>query len=310
MELRFGHDLGRVRIHTDQRAAESAAAVDATAYTVGRHVVFAQGRYAPETPRGRELLAHELTHSIQQGLRAHIPSVLPIGDPHHPQEGQARRVASMTEAAVPMGAAADWEGAVVAREPRKPQQPAPEAGPCPGGMKTVSVDLVSLRGSNRNAPADLDFANTVYRACCVQFALGTGVTVTPTLSDTWLGGDTDLQTGTCGSPTGEELNAFNGGSTQFHLSGRLRAFYAETISSGNRADSYPPYCATGAAAPLAGMASISNSAAPRTLAHEFGHILLNSAVHPPDTNNLMHETNSATGEHLTPEQCATIYANA
>ena len=66
VESRFGHDLGRVRLHTDQRAAESARAVSARAYTVGEHVVFGSGEYAPETSAGRALLAHELTHTIQQ----------------------------------------------------------------------------------------------------------------------------------------------------------------------------------------------------------------------------------------------------
>lgn len=67
MEPRFGHDFGRVRVHTDERASESAREVDALAYTVGRDIVFRGGNYAPGTPRGDKLLAHELTHVIQQG---------------------------------------------------------------------------------------------------------------------------------------------------------------------------------------------------------------------------------------------------
>lgn len=67
MESRFNHDFSRVRVHADSRAAESASAVSALAYTVGRHVVFAEGRYAPQTSQGRTLLAHELAHTIQQG---------------------------------------------------------------------------------------------------------------------------------------------------------------------------------------------------------------------------------------------------
>jgi hypothetical protein len=67
MESRFGHDFGRVRVHTDARAAASAGAVDALAYTVGRDVVFGPGQYQPGTAAGRRLLAHELAHTIQQG---------------------------------------------------------------------------------------------------------------------------------------------------------------------------------------------------------------------------------------------------
>src|SRR5438874_13173701 len=62
MEPRFGHDFSQVRVHADERAAESAQAVDALAYTVGRDVVFGEGQYAPETGEGKRLLAHELTH--------------------------------------------------------------------------------------------------------------------------------------------------------------------------------------------------------------------------------------------------------
>src|SRR5207302_6062309 len=62
MEPRFGHDFGQVRVHTDARAAESARAVNALAYTVGQDVVFGAAQYAPETAAGRRLLAHELTH--------------------------------------------------------------------------------------------------------------------------------------------------------------------------------------------------------------------------------------------------------
>jgi hypothetical protein len=66
MESRFGHDFGRVRVHTDDIATRSARAVAANAYTVGDNIVFDRGRYAPETDAGRRLLAHELAHVVQQ----------------------------------------------------------------------------------------------------------------------------------------------------------------------------------------------------------------------------------------------------
>ncbi|MBP8950302.1 MAG: DUF4157 domain-containing protein, partial [Candidatus Promineofilum sp.] len=62
MESRFNHDFSGVRVHTDGRAAESARAVNALAYTVGNHVAFDVGQFAPTTSAGRGLLAHELTH--------------------------------------------------------------------------------------------------------------------------------------------------------------------------------------------------------------------------------------------------------
>src|SRR5262245_12671312 len=59
MEERFGHDFGGVRVHVDARAAESAQAVNALAYTVGRNVVFGAGQFARATYEGRKLIAHE-----------------------------------------------------------------------------------------------------------------------------------------------------------------------------------------------------------------------------------------------------------
>jgi hypothetical protein len=66
-EPRFGHDLGGVRLHTDTRAAGLAQALNARAFTFGREVVFASGQYLPHLEQGRNLLAHELAHVVQQG---------------------------------------------------------------------------------------------------------------------------------------------------------------------------------------------------------------------------------------------------
>jgi hypothetical protein len=71
MEQRFGHDFSKVRVHADPLGQRSAQDVDADAYTAGQHVAFAPGHYAPQTPTGRRLLAHELAHVVQQsGTRA------------------------------------------------------------------------------------------------------------------------------------------------------------------------------------------------------------------------------------------------
>jgi hypothetical protein len=58
MEPRFGHDFSKVRVHTDGRAPESAKSVNALAYTVGSHVVFAAGQYQPATAPGQRLLSN------------------------------------------------------------------------------------------------------------------------------------------------------------------------------------------------------------------------------------------------------------
>jgi hypothetical protein len=66
-EPRFGHDFSNVRIHTDSVAAKSAQSINALAYTTGNNIVFNSGQYSAETDSGKRLIAHELTHVIQQG---------------------------------------------------------------------------------------------------------------------------------------------------------------------------------------------------------------------------------------------------
>jgi len=74
-EPRFARSFGDVRIHTSSQAAESARELNAHAYTRGSSIVFANGQYAPETDRGRRLLAHELTHVVQQGQSGTRPMI-------------------------------------------------------------------------------------------------------------------------------------------------------------------------------------------------------------------------------------------
>ncbi|HEX7940372.1 MAG TPA: DUF4157 domain-containing protein [Gemmatimonadaceae bacterium] len=66
LESRLGADFSDVRVHADPLGAASAQAIGALAYTVGRDIVFAEGKYAPSTPDGMRLLAHEATHVVQQ----------------------------------------------------------------------------------------------------------------------------------------------------------------------------------------------------------------------------------------------------
>jgi hypothetical protein len=73
MEQRFGHDFSRVRVHTGARAERSARDVNAHAYTVGQSIVFGIGKFAPETHEGRRLIAHELTHVVQQSVDGNRP---------------------------------------------------------------------------------------------------------------------------------------------------------------------------------------------------------------------------------------------
>src|SRR6185312_8736652 len=67
-EPRFGSDLSHIRVHADAKAADSANAIGARAYTAGRDIVFAAGQYAPRSESGKRLIAHELAHTSQQSL--------------------------------------------------------------------------------------------------------------------------------------------------------------------------------------------------------------------------------------------------
>jgi len=107
MEPRFGQDFSQVRIHTGTQAADSARVVNAQAYTVGRDVVFGAGEYTPGTTAGRRLLAHELTHVVQQtggGRRSSIqrssigslPSIV-LGPEDDTLEREAHRAAEMLD---------------------------------------------------------------------------------------------------------------------------------------------------------------------------------------------------------------------
>jgi hypothetical protein len=95
MEPRFGHDFSKVRLHTDAKAAQSAQAVNAAAYTVGSDVVFGAGECAPETSKGSRLLAHELTHVVQQagGKADTAQTAKALSEPLDPAEAEAERAA-------------------------------------------------------------------------------------------------------------------------------------------------------------------------------------------------------------------------
>lgn len=83
-EPRFGCGLKQVRVHTDSRAADAARAVNAKAFTVGQDMVFGSGQYSSQTVEGKTLLAHELTHIVQQS----VPSQLTTTTSHVPLQVQ------------------------------------------------------------------------------------------------------------------------------------------------------------------------------------------------------------------------------
>lgn len=136
MEGRLGHDFGDVRIHTDAAAHDSAKSVNAQAYTVGSDIVFQQGKYDPGSQSGQHMLAHELTHVVQQrsgpvdGTDA--GGGVKVSDPSDRFEREAvvnaDRVMSSAPAATPdVQRSADGVVPVVQREEEEPEEEEPAA---------------------------------------------------------------------------------------------------------------------------------------------------------------------------------------
>jgi len=136
MEPRFGQDFSHVRVHTGDRAAHSAQAVGALAYTVGRDVVFGAGQYAPEASQGLELLAHELTHVVQQSGAPEGGSLTLDRDAGGEREADARaRSAVLGEPLPPAGNV----------------RPGLQRRPLPADMRDLDAPHGTRRGSGSGA---------------------------------------------------------------------------------------------------------------------------------------------------------------
>jgi outer membrane protein OmpA-like peptidoglycan-associated protein len=94
MEPRFGHDFSRTRVHIGGQAARSASAVNARAYTVGEHLVFGEGQYQPRAASGRQLIAHELAHVVQQSDAIALPPQRAVSEPGDASEHEADSAAA------------------------------------------------------------------------------------------------------------------------------------------------------------------------------------------------------------------------
>jgi hypothetical protein len=116
MEHGFGRDLGGVRIHTDAAAATSARRLGARAYTVGDHIVFGAGQYAPEHRTGQHLIAHELTHTMQQRDRRHVQRAGTVSRPNDPHEREAEATASAVMAGRAVAPSRQAPGDVIHRD--------------------------------------------------------------------------------------------------------------------------------------------------------------------------------------------------
>lgn len=127
MELRFGHNFSHVRVHTGAKAVESARSVNALAYTVGHDIVFNAGQYSPGTAAGQRVLAHELTHVVQQSDDLQIPlNRLEITGPTHSSEREAETISNLVSESAPIVMNKVANGCLTPRIARKSEPGTPE----------------------------------------------------------------------------------------------------------------------------------------------------------------------------------------
>lgn len=318
MESAFGHDFSNVRVHSDSAAAAQSFQLNARAFTIGNDVAFGAGEYNPGSLIGQALLAHELAHVVQQSGATQSQPLRKGGSGYNELEEDADHAAVGAIATI-------WGGAKgVAAVAAANAVPAMRSGlrlqrckkeTCSEGNKTITVDLVKLRDSTRTPSSDLAEANKIFKPCCVEFTAGFDDAADPALSDKWLGGDTNLKrTKDCSTMDPEEKDLFDGATAEYHLSSRMRVFYVDSFTPEARGYSTPPYCAIGDRASYLNYTVVQNVAGADTLAHEFGHTLLNSGDHhgiddPADTKNLMFAP-GRTASDIDASQCKIIYNNA
>jgi len=143
MGARFGHDFANVRIHAGAEADRSARELAANAYAIGDDIVFAEGRYAPETSDGARLLAHELTHVVQHGRGVEGGDAAPVAEPEmtlsHPADAaELEAAAAATEVAG--GHAANVQSAPAAAVSRDLMDWVQDAASTVGGAATSVYD--------------------------------------------------------------------------------------------------------------------------------------------------------------------------
>jgi hypothetical protein len=152
MESHFGHDFSQVRVHADANAAESARAVGASAYTVGRDIVFDEGRFAPRTQVGQKLLAHELAHVVQQSRAEARADV--IGDANDAFESAADRAAHAL--GTDQAFAIETGGAPPALQRKTPEELAAksiESGPATDKKQFGAAKKVEAKAAKAKTPS-------------------------------------------------------------------------------------------------------------------------------------------------------------
>ena len=144
LDALFHHNFAHVRVHDDAEAARSAAALDADAYTVGSHIVFGAGQYRPHTEDGQRLLAHELTHVVQQSQAASAPrGPLRVGSKDDAFERQAEHAAAAATQGRPVSLDTLAAPVMIQRQARGGSSRRPRTAPRPPAGVLTAVELLS-----------------------------------------------------------------------------------------------------------------------------------------------------------------------
>src|ERR1051326_1420892 len=161
MESSFGRDFNGVRVFTDEHAATATRDAGARAFTSGDHIYFARGEYQPDSARGRELIAHELTHVAQQKSgRATVAGIGPHDDAF---EKEAERAAAAVGRGERPAIAMGDHGGVVRRAKQPPKQ----------GGKIIVVDEPLIVYGLKTSPKDRGALKKKYKAAAASHALRT-----------------------------------------------------------------------------------------------------------------------------------------
>jgi hypothetical protein len=306
MEPRFGRNFGDVRIHTDAKAAESATAVNARAYTVGQDIVFGHGQYSPGSSEGQKTIAHELTHTVQQGGgMKRIPDRLEVSSPSDALEREASAVADGAMDPKQIGASSG--SANIARDDVSAPAPAPPVSPPsppPPAKKKVTVNITILNGATHSVADAIKYANDkVYSQAWIEVVKGKEETLDEAKSKAILGDDLVLEEyDDVTKPTTEEKALFK----LNQVAGEIAVYFVKKQSQGNTGESFLPSSGVGFVGSV-----YTNAGNDSTFSHEIGHVLLDSADHTvPDNTYLMYASKNAGKYKLTPDQITKIKASS
>jgi hypothetical protein len=159
LEPRFGRDFGQVRVHADAAAGASAAALNATAFTLGRDIVFGAGHYAPRTGEGFKLLTHELTHIVQQSNSSQ-PASGTSSSQAAEKEANANAMASSGNGVLPVSMMSPSN--VAQRQPAVADEEAKQSGPTDMERVVKAADRARRDPSNQTTMM-INGSEIVYR---------------------------------------------------------------------------------------------------------------------------------------------------